>query len=240
MVTIRNDIESNGNANRSADNSASVVEGSKNINHLANGSRRSTVADIKPKAFNRKCVGFLTLVVCVGVCFGVGMLFLYSHLVERLNESASEGLLLHDKNGNPVHHSTTAAPATPEPPTVTVSTTKEPTTSTTSMPPTTSTTEVPVSSTTTGKRDEEEFDLDSELNRGAKKIPIIFRDSGMVHTSQPTNDEREQRHREKGSGSPPEVVITPTMNLITPKKRPTKAPEVAHVKCNGGAPWPTA
>uniref|UniRef100_A0AAG5DEH5 Uncharacterized protein n=1 Tax=Anopheles atroparvus TaxID=41427 RepID=A0AAG5DEH5_ANOAO len=105
MVTIRNDIESNGMANRSPDGTGTAltgVDGVKNVNHLANGSRRSTMVDLKSKTFNRKCVGFLALIVCVGVCFGVGMLFLYGHLVDRLNESAIAGTMWHDKNGNPV------------------------------------------------------------------------------------------------------------------------------------------
>uniref|UniRef100_A0A2M3ZKQ7 Uncharacterized protein n=1 Tax=Anopheles braziliensis TaxID=58242 RepID=A0A2M3ZKQ7_9DIPT len=97
MVTIRNDIDSSGHTN----GSPVSVDGVKNVNHLANGSRRPTIGEIKPKAFNRRCVSFLALIVCVAVCFGVGMLFLYGHLVDRLNESTSQGVLLHDDHEQP-------------------------------------------------------------------------------------------------------------------------------------------
>uniref|UniRef100_A0A2M4AYH3 Uncharacterized protein n=1 Tax=Anopheles triannulatus TaxID=58253 RepID=A0A2M4AYH3_9DIPT len=98
MVTIRNDIESNSIAN----GSPGLVDSVKNVNHLTNGSPRPTMAEIKPKAFNRRCVSFLALIVCVAVCFGVGMLFLYGHLVDRLNESTSQGILLHDDHEQPI------------------------------------------------------------------------------------------------------------------------------------------
>lgn len=98
MVTIRNDIDSNGLTN----GSPGLVDGVKNVNHLANGSPRPTLAEIKPKAFNRRCVSFLALIVCVAVCFGVGMLFLYGHLVDRLNESTGQGILLHDDHDQPI------------------------------------------------------------------------------------------------------------------------------------------
>lgn len=203
MVTIRNDIESNGNANRSADSSVSVVEGSKNVNHLANGSRRSTMGEIKAKAFNRKCVGFLALIVCVGVCFGVGMLFLYGHLVERLNESASHGSMLHDKNGNPVMHHTTAVPVTTS--TVTVPSTTELATST-SAPTTTehaSTKEDSLHATTEAKREEELFDLDSDLLRGEKRNETVLHETERAPWGKPTDkgSEPHAKHREKGSGA---------------------------------------
>lgn len=169
MVTIRNDIEANGNANRQ-DSAASVVEGSKNVNHLANGSRRSTMGDIKPKAFNRKCVGLLALIVCVGVCFGVGMLFLYGHLVDRLNETASHETMLHDKNGNPVKSFTTTTTTT-EP---TISSTS-PSPEVTDIPtmasiPLTSTTEMAVELSTSGKREEGVIFLDFGSRSGATTV----------------------------------------------------------------------
>uniref|UniRef100_A0A2M4CIW2 Uncharacterized protein n=1 Tax=Anopheles darlingi TaxID=43151 RepID=A0A2M4CIW2_ANODA len=98
MAIIRNDIESNGIPN----GSPGLVDGVKNVNHLANGSPRPTIAENKPKAFNRRCVSFLALIVCVAVCFGVGMLFLYGHLVDRLNESTSQRILLHDDHEQPI------------------------------------------------------------------------------------------------------------------------------------------
>uniref|UniRef100_A0A182MG36 Uncharacterized protein n=1 Tax=Anopheles culicifacies TaxID=139723 RepID=A0A182MG36_9DIPT len=146
MVTIRNDIETNGNVNRATDSPASAVDGSKNVNHLANGSRRSTMVELKPKAFNRKCVSLLALIVCVGVCFGVGMLFLYGHLVDRLNESASHGTMLHDKNGNPVKPITTTTTTTTSTTTTTarpVSTTEAAISTAASASTTPSTTEAP-------------------------------------------------------------------------------------------------
>lgn len=189
MVTIRNDIESNGSANR-ADSAASVVEGTKNINQLANGSRRSTMGDIKQKAFNKKCVGFLALIVCVGVCFGVGMLFLYGHLVDRLNESANHGSMLHDKNGNPVKHllTTTTSTTTTTTSPLSSSSSPSPTTSTvptavTEISPTTTSTESFIQPSTPGKRQEDDvFDLDSGLNDKGK-APVATPQSSMEITT---------------------------------------------------------
>lgn len=211
MVTIRNDIESNGNVNRSPDSVASgtgVVDGSKNVNHLVNGSRRSTMGDIRPKSLNRKCVGFLALVVCVGVCFGVGMLFLYGHLVDRLNESASNGAMLHDKNGNPVM-------------TLTITTSTSSTPTSTSIAPTTtdSQTSVNVSAISTvepfakplGESEDDEnkevLDIDSSAGKDEKSGQSST--EALITSTRPTIEERKdngakQRSnicKEKGSGS---------------------------------------
>lgn len=183
MVTIRNDIEANGNATRQ-DSAASVVDGTKKVNHLANGSRRSTMGDIKPKAFNRKCVGLLALIVCVGVCFGVGMLFLYGHLVDRLNESASHGSMLHDKNGNPVKPFTTTTTTTTELPL-----TSSPTSASADIPtmasstPLTTTTEMGVELATTEKREEEEIFVESEDEDYAKSDETTTRSSVVLSTT---------------------------------------------------------
>lgn len=202
MVTIRNDIEANGNANRQ-DSAASVVDGSKKVNHLANGSRRSTMGDIKPKTFNRKCVGLLALIVCVGVCFGVGMLFLYGHLVDRLNESASHGSMLHDKNGNPVKPFTTST---------TTTTTESPLTSspssaladipTMASTPLSSTTETDAEISTTGKREEEEIFVESETEANGKSSETTTR-SSVESTTGDTKDNgtKQPTSRPKGKDS---------------------------------------
>lgn len=191
MVTIRNDIEANGNANRQ-DSAASVVDGSKNVNHLANGSRRSTMGDIKPKTFNRKCVGLLALIVCVGVCFGVGMLFLYGHLVDRLNESASHGSMLHDKNGNPVKpFTTTTTTTTTEPPL-----TSSPSSAVADIPtmastPLTSTTEMVVELSTSGKREEGVIFVDSGAEDNDKSAETTTRHSVESTTEDRTGDTKD-------------------------------------------------
>lgn len=177
MVTIRNDIEANGNATRATDSAASAVDGTKNVNHLANGSRRSTMADIKPKAVNGKCVGLLALIVCVGVCFGVGMLFLYGHLVDRLNESASHGSMLHDKNGNPVKPFTTTTTATITT-TTTTATSTTPTTTTEQMVTSAPTTEMDISTSTSTPSTTSTTEMSYELTTPAKRRQgMIFFDT---------------------------------------------------------------
>lgn len=219
MVTIRNDIEANGNANRQDSSASSVVDGSKNVNHLANGSRRSTMGDIKPKAFNRKCVGLLALIVCVGVCFGVGMLFLYGHLVDRLNESANHGSMLHDKNGNPVKPFTTTTTTTTSGTTSTTTITTEPTP--TSSPssavvdfptmasiPLTSTTEMAIGLSTTAKREDGAILLDSGAEDNDKSAETSTRSWVKITTEERSDDTKESaskpstnRPKGKDSGS---------------------------------------
>lgn len=169
MVTIRNDIESNGTTNKLADPNTTVatsgVTGVKNLNHLANGSRRSTLMDMKSKTFNRQCVGFLALIVCVGISFGVGMSFLYGHLVDRLNESG-KGTNYVDKNGNSIvpvtsTESIEAITTVKASSSSTSTTTETQSTSTAAVPPTTSSfsTTVPTDHSTEHKSSDD-FDID--------------------------------------------------------------------------------
>ncbi|KFB43459.1 hypothetical protein ZHAS_00011260 [Anopheles sinensis] len=215
MVTIRNDIESNGTTNKSPDLNTTVatsgVAGVKNLNHLANGSRRSTLMDMKSKTFNRQCVGFLALIVCVGISFGVGMSFLYGHLVDRLNESGN-GTNYVDKNGNSVVPVTSTesieAVTTVKAPSSSISTTSETqSTSTVTVPPTTS------SSSTTGPTDHsaerkssEDFDIDmiSKIFMVAStsskpELPEVTSD--RVHGSIDDEDDSEGSGHNSGYGS---------------------------------------
>lgn len=122
--------------------------------------------DMKSKTFNRQCVGFLALIVCVGISFGVGMSFLYGHLVDRLNESGN-GTNYVDKNGNSVLPVTTtesleAITTVKATSSSTSTTTETQSTRTVTVPPTTST------SSTAGPTDHsaehkssEDFDIDT-------------------------------------------------------------------------------
>lgn len=208
MVTIRNDIDSSGITNKSADPNITVA-GVKNLNQLANGSRRSTLMDMKSKTFNRQCVGFLALIVCVGISFGVGMSFLYGHLVDRLNESGN-GTNYVDKNGNSVVPVTstesiegiTTVKASSS---ITSTSTETQSTLTVTVPPTTS------SSSTTGPTDNpterkssEDFDIDTiskTFTSTSPKAEVLEVTSYRVRVSIDDEDDSEGSGHNSGYGS---------------------------------------